>query len=156
MQKLLFVLPPLLFLTLLPQEPTAPSAQTAPAAQTEASRTGCASRPGCAFRPDCASRTGCTCASAAVPQNNPVKSTPESQAHALATYKIDCAMCHGENGNGKGDLVADMGLTMKDMRDPATLQNMSDRDIYMLIHDGKGEITAEGDPHKDGTRCGTW
>jgi hypothetical protein len=35
-------------------------------------------------------------------------------------------MCHGENGNGKGDLVADMELSMKDLRDPATLKDMSD------------------------------
>jgi mono/diheme cytochrome c family protein len=57
-------------------------------------------------------------------------------------------MCHGEGGNGKGDLVADMGLSMKDLRDPATLQGMSDKDIYMLIHNGKGKMPAEGDRAK--------
>jgi mono/diheme cytochrome c family protein len=80
-----------------------------------------------------------------MPQNNPVKPTPESQAHAKQTYSIDCAMCHGENGNGKGDLVGDMGLTLKDLRDPATLQGMSDGELYTLIHDGKGKMPAEGD-----------
>jgi mono/diheme cytochrome c family protein len=63
-------------------------------------------------------------------------------------YKIDCAMCHGENGNGKGDLVADMGLTMKDLHDPATLQGMSDKDLYILIRDGKGKMPSEGDRAK--------
>jgi mono/diheme cytochrome c family protein len=63
-------------------------------------------------------------------------------------YKIDCAMCHGENGNGKGDLVADMGLKMLDWHDPATLQGMSDKDIYTLIRDGKGKMPSEGDRAK--------
>jgi hypothetical protein len=53
-------------------------------------------------------------------------------------------MCHGVNGNGKGDLVADMGLSMKDLRDPATLQSMSDREVYLLIRDGKGKMPSEG------------
>ena len=85
---------------------------------------------------------------AAVPENNPVKPTAESQAHAKETYKIDCAMCHGENGNGKGDLVGDMGLSLKDLRDPATLADKSDGDLYTLIHDGKGKMPAEGDRSK--------
>ena len=99
MLKLLFVLPPLLFLALLPQEPAAPPAQAA-------------------------------------------------QAHAKEMYSIDCAMCHGENGNGKGDLVADMQLSMKDLREPATLQNMSDGDIFKIIRDGKGKMPPEGDRAK--------
>jgi len=57
-------------------------------------------------------------------------------------------MCHGADGNGKGDLVADMGLKMQDLRVPATLQGMSDKDLYILIHDGKGKMPAEGDRAK--------
>ena len=34
---------------------------------------------------------------------NPVKPTAESQAKAKAVYGIDCAVCHGDNGNGKSD-----------------------------------------------------
>src|ERR1035437_486193 len=98
MLKLLFVLPPLLFLALLPQNPAPPPAPAAPAAQ--ASSPAPAAPPDQAVPPDHAAPPA-----AAVPQNNPVKPTPESQAHAKTTYSIDCAMCHGENGNGKGDLV---------------------------------------------------
>ena len=36
---------------------------------------------------------------------NPVKPTAESQAQAKKVYGYDCAMCHGEKGDGKGDLV---------------------------------------------------
>ena len=52
---------------------------------------------------------------------NPVKPTPESQAKAKSLYQIDCAMCHGDNGNGKTDLATSMQLTLDDWTRPATL-----------------------------------
>jgi mono/diheme cytochrome c family protein len=79
---------------------------------------------------------------------NPVKPTPESQAHAKKQYGYDCAMCHGENGNGKGDLVGDLKLTLKDYTDPAALKDLSDGEIYYIIKNGKGQMTGEGDRAK--------
>ncbi len=126
MLKLLVVLPAALFLALLPQEPAAPADQpAAPAAAPAASPA------------DAASMT------------NPVKPTPESQAHAKTTFGYDCAMCHGTNGNGKGDLVADMHLSMKDLTDPDTLKNVSDGELFYLIKNGKGKMPGEGDRAKD-------
>lgn len=75
---------------------------------------------------------------------NPVKSTSESLAKAKKQYSYDCAMCHGENGNGKGDLVEDMKLTLKDYTDPASLSGMSDGDLFTVIKDGKGKMPADG------------
>ncbi|MDP9050202.1 MAG: cytochrome c [Acidobacteriota bacterium] len=80
---------------------------------------------------------------------NPVTPTAESQAHSKMMYGIDCAMCHGAKGNGKGDLVGDMHLTMKDLTDPATLKDMSDGQIFYTIKNGKGKMPAEGDRAKD-------
>jgi mono/diheme cytochrome c family protein len=76
---------------------------------------------------------------------NPVKPTPASQEHAKKMYGYDCAMCHGANGNGKGDLVADMKLTLKDYTDPAALKDMSDGEIFYIIKNGKGQMSGEGD-----------
>ena len=87
-------------------------------------------------------------ANAASQLTNPVKSTPEVLAKAKKMYGYDCAMCHGENGNGKGDLVADMKLTLKDYTDPAALKDMSDGQIYTIIKNGKGQMTGEGDRAK--------
>jgi mono/diheme cytochrome c family protein len=80
---------------------------------------------------------------------NPVKPTQESQAHAKMMFGIDCAMCHGANGNGKGDLVEDMHLTMKDLTDPDSLKGMPDGEIFYLIKNGKGKMPGEGDRAKD-------
>jgi mono/diheme cytochrome c family protein len=79
---------------------------------------------------------------------NPVKPTAESQAKAKKMYGYDCAMCHGATGDGKGDLVADMKLTLKDLTDPAALTGMSDGEIFALLKNGKGEMSGEGDRAK--------
>jgi mono/diheme cytochrome c family protein len=79
---------------------------------------------------------------------NPVKPTPESQAHAKKVYGYDCALCHGENGNGKGDVVADLKLKLKDYTDPAALKDISDGELFYVIKNGKGQMPPEGDRAK--------
>ena len=79
---------------------------------------------------------------------NPVKPTPETLARAKKMYGYDCAMCHGATGDGKGELVADMKLSLKDYTDPASLKDLSDAQIFAIIKDGKGQMTGEGDRAK--------
>jgi mono/diheme cytochrome c family protein len=76
---------------------------------------------------------------------NPVKPTPESQALAKKMYGYDCAVCHGANGNGKGDLAADMKPPLRDYTDPAALKDISDGELFYVIKNGKGQMTGEGD-----------
>jgi cytochrome c len=70
---------------------------------------------------------------------NPVKPTPESQAKAKSVYAIDCAMCHGDNGNGKTDLATSMSLTLADWTDPKSLDSHPDGELFSVIRNGKGE-----------------
>jgi cytochrome c5 len=37
-------------------------------------------------------------------QANPVKPTPESIVQGKKWYGYDCAMCHGKDGDGKGEV----------------------------------------------------
>jgi mono/diheme cytochrome c family protein len=67
---------------------------------------------------------------------NPVTPTPESQAHAKQTYAVDCLICHGPDGNGKGELVADMNLKMRDFTDPETLKGTPDGELFYAIKNG--------------------
>jgi len=90
-------------------------------------------------------------APAAMPQGsmandmkNPVtKPTAESQAKAKQIYAIDCAMCHGDSGNGKTDLAASMNLTMADFTDPKTLADQMDGGLFNLIRNGKDKMPGE-------------
>jgi mono/diheme cytochrome c family protein len=79
---------------------------------------------------------------------NPVKPTAESQAHAKKMYGYDCAVCHGANGNGKGDLAAEMKPALKDYTDPSALKDMSDGELFYIIKNGKGQMPPEGDRAK--------
>jgi mono/diheme cytochrome c family protein len=74
---------------------------------------------------------------------NPSKPTPGSLANGKKAYVSDCAMCHGKEGGGDGDLATDMKLKLRDYRDAAALKDLSDGDIYSIIANGKGQMTGE-------------
>ncbi len=80
-----------------------------------------------------------------IARKNPVKSSPEGLAEARHVFKYDCAMCHGEHGDGKGDVVESMKLTMHDWADPASLEGKTDGELFYIITKGKGKMTGEGD-----------
>jgi mono/diheme cytochrome c family protein len=87
-------------------------------------------------------------AAAAIPAEyvgkaNPVKPTAEMQERVKKLYGWDCAMCHGANGDGKGDMVADQKLQMNDFKD--SLTKMSDGEIFYIIQNGRGKMPSEGD-----------
>jgi mono/diheme cytochrome c family protein len=82
-------------------------------------------------------------ASETAKQVNPVKPTPSSIASGKKSYTYDCAMCHGKEGAGDGDLVGSMHLKLRDYRDPAALKELTDGDIYSIIANGKGQMTGE-------------
>jgi mono/diheme cytochrome c family protein len=58
-------------------------------------------------------------------KKNPVKPTPEGLAEAKRLYEYHCAMCHGDEGDGKGVVAAQMKLELKDWRNPASLAKMA-------------------------------
>jgi len=76
--------------------------------------------------------------SAGAPQEAP-KSTPASREKAKKLYAVDCAMCHGDNGNGKTDLATSMNLTLTDWTEAKSLAATSDKDLFDVIRKGKGE-----------------
>jgi len=81
------------------------------------------------------------------PEKNPVKPTAESQAKAKSLYQIDCAMCHGDNGDGKTDMATSMNLTLSDWTDPKTLAGKEDWELFNIIRKGG---TANMPPESEG------
>ena len=80
---------------------------------------------------------------------NPVKPTAPSIAAGKKKYGYDCAMCHGIDGDGKGDLAIDMKLKMIDYRDPATLKSVTDGEMFYVIKNGNSQMPSEADRLKD-------
>ena len=58
-------------------------------------------------------------------------------------YKNDCALCHGDNGNGKSDLATSMSLTLADYTDPKSLSGKSDQELFDVIRKGKDKMPPE-------------
>lgn len=74
---------------------------------------------------------------------NPVKPTAASLAAAKEHYSWDCAMCHGDNGNGKGSLAVSEKLNIPDFTNPATLRDLKDGQIFMVIRKGGPKMPSE-------------
>lgn len=74
---------------------------------------------------------------------NPVKPTPESIASGKKYYGYDCAMCHGETGDGKGEVAVAEGYNLKDFRDPETLKSKTDGELFYVLKKGHGKMPAE-------------
>src|SRR3981189_1532596 len=78
-------------------------------------------------------------------KKNPVAPTPEGLAEARKLFGYNCALCHGKGGDGKGDLVADMKLELRDWRDVAALEKVTDGELFWIISNGRGKMPGEGD-----------
>ena len=68
---------------------------------------------------------------------NPVKPNAESLAKGKKMYGIDCAMCHGDKGDGKGDMGSDF-KTIPDFTNPDALKNRTDGELFYITRNGKG------------------
>lgn len=87
-----------------------------------------------------------------VEKKNPIAPTPEGLAEARKFYGYNCAMCHGKEGDGKGDLAADMKLELRDWRDPASLEKLTDGELFWIVSNGKGKMPGDGDRDKEKMR----
>ncbi|HVM94321.1 MAG TPA: c-type cytochrome [Terriglobales bacterium] len=77
---------------------------------------------------------------------NPVKPTAESLNKGKKLYAIDCAMCHGDNGDGKNDM--DM-KNATDFTNPDVQKKATDGEWFYIIRKGKGDMPPEGPRAKD-------
>jgi len=81
-------------------------------------------------------------------QTNPVKPDENSIAQGKKRFGYDCAMCHGTDGDGHGDLATSTKLKVPDYRDPATLGDKTDGELFYIIQKGKRDMPQEGDRAK--------
>jgi mono/diheme cytochrome c family protein len=80
----------------------------------------------------------------AAKQQNPVKSSSDSMTRAKRWWTMDCEMCHGKNGDGRGETAKDMKLQMMDFTDPVTLKDRTDGEVFYIIKNGHNDMPAEG------------
>ena len=71
--------------------------------------------------------------------------TAEVPARVKKLYEMDCAICHGANGNGKTDLSNDMKLTIDDWTDSKVLASKTDAQLFKSIREGKDKMPPEAE-----------
>ncbi len=77
-------------------------------------------------------------------RKNPIKFTDVSVERGKKIFTTQCALCHGDKGDGKGELAADMKLTVPDFTKPETLKDMTDGEIYTIMGTGKETMPSQG------------
>jgi mono/diheme cytochrome c family protein len=81
-----------------------------------------------------------------VARKNPISPTPEGLAEARKLFGYHCAMCHGKDGDGKGDLAVEMKLELHDWHDASSIEKMTDGELFWIITNGRGKMLGgEGD-----------
>jgi mono/diheme cytochrome c family protein len=69
-------------------------------------------------------------------RKNPVQFTKDSVTRGQGLYDSQCAMCHGKNGNGKGDLAVALKMNLSDFTKPEALAHYSDGELFKILSVG--------------------
>jgi len=76
-----------------------------------------------------------------VSRENPVNPTAAVIADGNQIYlKLDCAVCHGKNGNGKGFMAGASRYDCRDWRDRNSLKDLTDGELFYILNKGKGNM----------------
>ena len=76
-------------------------------------------------------------------RKNPVKFTEVSVQRGKRIYNTQCALCHGEKGDGKGELAEDMKLSLPDFTNADTLKDRTDGELFAIIGAGKDPMPGQ-------------
>jgi mono/diheme cytochrome c family protein len=77
-------------------------------------------------------------------RKNPDKFTDVSVERGKKIYDTQCAMCHGEKGDGKGEVATEMGIKPPDFTNPETLKKRTDGELFTIIGEGSPIMPAQG------------
>jgi mono/diheme cytochrome c family protein len=79
-----------------------------------------------------------------VNRKNPVTSSATSIAEGKKLFAIDCVFCHGQEGDGKGEVAVSMKLKPPDFHDDTAMKKFTDGELFDIITNGKGGMPPEG------------
>ena len=83
---------------------------------------------------------------------NPQEATTLSLAKGKQIFASQCTMCHGASGDGKGDLVERLQLTMPNFTDPEHQNKRTDGELFYILTHGHGRMRGEGERLDDATK----
>ena len=76
-------------------------------------------------------------------RKNPQRYSEISVERGKKIYLTQCAMCHGEKGDGKGDLAKDMSILPPDFTNPEILKKRTDGELFTIIGTGSPTMPSQ-------------
>ncbi|MBI5374756.1 MAG: cytochrome c [Candidatus Schekmanbacteria bacterium] len=80
---------------------------------------------------------------------NPIQADTTSIERGAKTYKEKCVICHGEKGDGKGVVGANLTVKPSNFTDKEMMDEMTDGEIFWKISTGKGPMPSWKDKLKE-------
>lgn len=77
-------------------------------------------------------------------RKNPLRFSEISVERGKKLYATQCAMCHGDKGDGKGDLAEEMKIHPPDFTNPEVLDKRTDGELFAIIHAGSPVMPGQG------------
>jgi len=76
-------------------------------------------------------------------KKNPIRFTDASVDRGKKVFKTQCALCHGDKGDGKGDLAKEMSLTLPDFTQADSLSKRTDGELFAIVGTGKEPMPSQ-------------
>jgi mono/diheme cytochrome c family protein len=73
---------------------------------------------------------------------NPVKPTPKALVNAAEVFKVNCAGCHGEHGDGNGPASVVLPRKAANFTDGKTMSAMTDGELFWKMSNGRAPMPA--------------
>jgi mono/diheme cytochrome c family protein len=73
---------------------------------------------------------------------NPVPATPKAMADAVVLFRLNCAGCHGENGDGNGPASVVLPRKAANFTDGKTMSAMTDGELFWKMSNGRAPMPA--------------
>ena len=78
-------------------------------------------------------------------RKNPQSPTPENIAEGKRYFSSQCAMCHGADGKGRGDLAISLQMEVPDFTNATRESRRTDGDLFYILTNGHGDMPGEGE-----------
>jgi mono/diheme cytochrome c family protein len=75
---------------------------------------------------------------------NPVPATAESLAKGKELFQANCVMCHGEKGDGTGEMARSLDTKPSDLTDATRMEAQTDGELFYKISTGTDEMPEYG------------
>jgi len=77
-------------------------------------------------------------------RKNAVKFDEASVNRGKKVYNTQCSMCHGKDGDGKGEMVEEMKINPPDFTKPDKLKSRTDGEWFAIIGTGSSTMPGQG------------